>query len=325
MLKLLYPKFWQTTGVLCYLLRPFSQIYLLLSWIRKLISPLSFFEAKVICVGNVTVGGTGKTQVVIWLAKFLQKNNISFVILTKGYGSNLKNATLVSKNHQARDVGDESILLSKYGQVVAAKKPIEAIEIINKLKPKIIISDDGLQNPSFYKDFIIVTVDGTRFFGNGCIIPAGPLREHVSSALSNCHAIIVVNSSNRRNLELDNFTAKTFAATIAQENQDIISDKNYYAFTGIGNPERFFDILTSCGINIDKVKIFPDHHNYLCSEIEQLVDEARDLNLVLITTRKDYVKIPAAFLNYDIKCFDVELIIENENQLIALLNEKIHH
>ncbi|RYE06081.1 MAG: tetraacyldisaccharide 4'-kinase [Rickettsiaceae bacterium] len=324
MFKLLYPKFWQTKGLLCYLLRPFSQVYLLLSLIRKLFLPLSFFNAKVICVGNITVGGTGKTQIVIWLAKFLQKNKISFVILTKGYGSRLTSAVLVSAHHQAIDVGDESILLSKYGQVIAALKPIEAIEIINKLQPKVIIADDGLQNPSFHKDFTIVAVDGTRFFGNNCIIPAGPLREPISGALNTCNAIVVVNSANEANSALDSYSQKTFKAKIVQENKTIdFHNQYYYAFTGIGNPERFFNTLTNYGMNIAKIKVFPDHHNYSYLEIKSMIDIAASLQLVLITTRKDYVKIPIAFINCDIKCFDTELVIENEEQLIILINEKI--
>ncbi|MGI4775931.1 MAG: tetraacyldisaccharide 4'-kinase [Janthinobacterium lividum] len=323
MFRLLYPKFWQKRGLISYILWPFSQIYILLSLIRKLISPLSHFNAKVICVGNLTVGGTGKTQIVIWLAKFFQENNISFVILTKGYSSRLEGAVLVSKYHKAIDVGDESIMLSKYGQVVASRRPAEAVEIINKLGPRVVISDDGMQNPSFHKDFVILAIDGDRAFGNGYIIPAGPLREPAFNALNRCDAVVIINFSYETNTILKNCDKKIFKAKIVAENKDASAYVAYYAFSGIGDPERFFNTLKVSGMSVSKTKIFPDHYNYLPSEMEKLITEAKDLNLVLITTRKDYVRISTIFKNCDIRCFDIRLIIEDENQLMTLLDEKI--
>lgn len=320
MFKLIYPKFWESRGLLTYAFWPLSQIYLLLSILRKLIVSPVILPARVICVGNMSVGGTGKTQIVIWLAKLFSKKEINFLVITKGYGSNLNGAKLVSNEHSALDVGDESIILSEFGTVIAAKKIAYALDLINQLAPDVIIVDDGMQNPSFHKDFTILSIDGARGIGNGFLIPAGPLRQYPKEAIKNANAIITVNAKESR---LNETSGVNFNARIVPTNNRLDKTKNYFAFSGIGNPERFFSTLTNFGLKLSRYKIFPDHHNYSEKDLVNLKLEADALDAILITTKKDYVKISDKFIKTSIECFDVELSIDKDKELENLIYEAI--
>ncbi|WP_218459849.1 tetraacyldisaccharide 4'-kinase [Rickettsia sp. TH2014] len=318
MIKLLYPEFWQKRNIIAYLLLPVSLIYQFLGYLRASLARPIMFPAKVICVGNCSVGGTGKTQIVIYLAKLLNARNVSFVIVTKGYGSKLKNPAIVNASHNVLDAGDESIILAKYGTVIATKNIKEILPLINELKPDIIIVDDFLQNPHFHKDFTIVLVDSQRLFGNGFLIPAGPLRQYPNKALDAADLICLVSNTNDKipNI-LTPYIDKLINAQIVPST-NIDKTKNYFAFSGIGNPERFFSTLENYELNIVGHKIFPDHYNYLQADLENLYSVAKEHDATLITTRKDYVKF-SEFSYNDITCLDVELSINNPD----LLNEKI--
>ncbi|AFC70839.1 tetraacyldisaccharide 4'-kinase [Rickettsia australis] len=317
MIKLLYPKFWQKRNIIAYLLLPISLIYKFLGYLRASLARAIMLPAKVICVGNCSVGGTGKTQIVMYLAKLLRAKNVSFVIVTKAYGSNLKSATTIHQGHTALEVGDEGVILAKHETVIATKNIKEILPLINELKPDIIIMDDFLQNPYFYKDFTIVSVDSQRLFGNGFLIPAGPLRQYPNKALDAADLIFLVSSTNDKipNI-LTPYANKLINAQIVPSN-NIDQTKNYFAFSGIGNPERFFSTLKNYGLNITGYKIFPDHYNYLQADLENLYSLAKKHNATLITTRKDHIKFND--LNNNIVCLDVELSINNHD----LLNEKI--
>lgn len=318
MIKLLYPKFWQRRNIIAYLLLPISLIYQFLGYLRAGLARPIMLPAKVICVGNCSVGGTGKTQIVIYLAKLLKAKKVSFVIVTKAYGSKLKNATIIRQKHTALEVGDEGVILAKHGTVIATKNIKEILPLINELKPDVIIVDDFLQNPHFHKDFTIVSVDGQRLFGNGFLIPAGPLRQYPNKALDVADLIFLV-SSHRDKIPniLTPYVNKLINAQIVPSS-NIDKTKNYFAFSGIGNPGRFFSTLENYGLNITGYKIFPDHYNYLQADLENLYSLAKEHNATLITTRKDYVKL-SKFSYNDITCLDVELSINN----LDLLNEKI--
>jgi tetraacyldisaccharide 4'-kinase len=323
MIKLIYPKFWQSKNIIAYLLLPFSQIYLLISYLRKLLATPIIFPAKVICVGNINVGGTGKTQLVIHLARLLREQNIKFLIITKAYGSKLTKATIVERYHSALDVGDESLILAKYGYVIAAKKIQQALNLVHKLKPAIIIVDDSLQNPNFYKDLILLAIDAHRGFGNGFLIPAGPLRESPVGALKRADLIFFVQAVKFRFPDyLEPYSDKLLQAQIVIANP-IDKTKNYFAFSGIGNPERFLITLENHGLNIIGNRVFPDHYNYLQKDLKDLLNKAEKNNAVLITTRKDYVKLYnllGPLNDSQIVCTDIDLVI---NDKLNLIHEKI--
>ncbi|MDD9335413.1 MAG: tetraacyldisaccharide 4'-kinase [Rickettsiaceae bacterium] len=319
MIRLIYPKFWYTKNIIAYLLLPLSWLYLFASYLRKIIARPIIFPCKVICVGNISIGGTGKTQIVIFLAKMLKAINIDFIIITKGYGSKLKTALLVEPHHTALDVGDEAVMLLKYGKVIASKKIQYILPFIQRIKPKVIIVDDAMQNPNFYKDIVILSVDADRLFGNELLIPAGPLREYPKQAIEKTDIVILVGSSNVApfflHKELPFFQAQ-IVPTI-----DIDKTKRYFAFSGIGNPERFFSTLENYGLQLVGNKIFPDHHQYREEDLDYLKEQSEKSNSLLITTRKDYVKICDTDLS--VICCDVHLLLNNQKLLADLIYEKI--
>lgn len=322
MIKLIYPKFWQTRNIIAYLLLPLSWVYFVASYIRKIIACPIRFPCKVICVGNITIGGTGKTQIVAFLAKVLKAKNINFIIITKAYGSKLKEAMLVDSDHTALEVGDESVMLLEYGPVIAAKKIQHIKPFIEKLKPTVIIVDDSMQNPNFYKDLIILSVDADRLFGNQFLIPAGPLRQYPKQAIQRAKIIISIGSNNTYTSHslLENIEDKLFQAQIVPS-IEIDKTKNYFAFSGIGNPQRFFSTLENYGLKLKGYKVFPDHHIYSNEDLQFLENQTKQYNACLITTRKDYVKIDNSKL--PVICCDVNLSINNNQQLINLIYEKI--
>ncbi|MDG1436346.1 MAG: tetraacyldisaccharide 4'-kinase [Rickettsiaceae bacterium] len=323
MIKLVYPKFWSKKGWLSCLCTPFSYIYRILGMIRKLfVRPLGI-NSFVICVGNVSVGGTGKTQLVLWLSRQLNKKKAKYLIVTKAYGSSLKGAKIVEKGDLASRVGDESILLSEVGPVLASKTVKDALPIINQIKPDIVIFDDGFQNPSFIKDFSILVFDAVRAIGNGKIFPAGPLREYVKSALSRSDIVVSIGDEATEDSvlqrALDEGGKEVYEAKI-KLTQDINLKQKYFAFTAIGNPDRFYNLLRQNGVQVQDVRSFPDHHNYSNAEIDDLKNCSKQLGYSLITTRKDYVKI---LDKETIMCADVALEFEDETKLFEKIYEKI--
>lgn len=316
MFKLIYPKFWYERGIVSYLLWPFSKIYQFFSFLRCIVQNPIKFPAKVVCIGNITVGGTGKTQLAIWIAKKLSANNIKFVIITKGYGSKINKPTLVNENHTPEEVGDEALILSEYGKVISAPRIDKALELAKSLKPEIIIVDDGMQNPRFHKDTIIVTIDATRGFGNRFLLPAGPLRQSINNGLRLADCAVVV--GNEAQLERDipvNCDIPILKAKILPLN-NISKTKKYLAFCGIGNPERFFSSLEQNGIKVIKKRIFPDHYKYSSKDLALLKEQAKNQHALLITTEKDYVKVKHLL---SAVCFKVELSISNDKLLTSLI------
>ena len=323
MIKLTYPSFWSKKNIVSWLLIAFSWIYQLLGSLRKLLVKPVKLPCFVICIGNISVGGTGKTQLVAWLAKNLRKKNCNFLIVTKGYNSNLRGAKLVEPLDLPSDVGDESKMLSEYGQVLAAKSIKYALPIINDLKPDVVIFDDGMQNPGFFKDLTIVVIDTIRNIGNGRIFPAGPLRESAQSAINRSDIVIMIGNELCPNFSLiQTITSsnKPFFKSKIQLVGNIDTNKNYYAFTAIGDPDRFFRLLNENGINVLATKAFPDHHHYSREEITALVKEADKQTLFLLTTKKDYVKISD---HTKMLCAEVTLTFDKEEELFQLIYEKI--
>jgi tetraacyldisaccharide 4'-kinase len=322
-IKLTYPAFWSKKNTLSSLFIAFSWVYQLLGMLRKILAKPIKLQCFVICIGNISVGGTGKTQVVAWLAKKLREKNCNFLIVTKGYSSNLRGAKLVEPSDLASTVGDESKLLSEYGKVLAAVSMKHALPIIKNLKPDVIIFDDGMQNPGFLKDLTIVVIDAIRNIGNGRIFPAGPLREKAKSAIDRSDIITMVGNEVCQNFSLIQTiisSSKPFFKSKIQLVSNIDTSKRYYAFSAIGDPERFFRLLRANGINTIVTKIFPDHHNYSAEELNTLVKEADEKNCLLLTTKKDYVKIVD---HTKILCAQVALNFDKEEELFQLIYEKI--
>lgn len=308
-MKLIAPYFWQKRNFISILLLPFSFIYYLLHLLRRK-KPIYLPKAKIITVGNITVGGAGKTPVVIFLAKLFSNKKVA--ILTRGYGGIKTGPVLVSDEDNAISVGDEALIHYKTAPTCVAKNRLEGIKFLESLGFEIIITDDGLQDNRFKKDLTIAVVDALKGFGNEFIFPAGPLREPIQTGLNKADCIILIGK--------ENIILKTSIPIIKGKfvPRNTITNKKLIAFAGIGNPEKFFSMLKNKKNEVLRTHSFGDHHNYSNKEIELLLKEARNCKAQLITTEKDYVKIDEKH-HHKIINYLIDLELENKEILDKFL------
>lgn len=325
MINLKYPNFWSKKAWLSSIMIFFSYIYIFLGFVRTQTTKKIVLPQKIICVGNITLGGSGKTQIVAWLAQKLIQKNISFVIVTKAYKSRLAKVKLVEKTDTAKEVGDESVMLRKYGSVIAAKKINYALPLIQQMNPEIVILDDGMQNPVLQKNLQILTIDSLNGIGNNRIFPAGPLRESLKSGLAKSDLIFMIGNNKCKDSSLIgniSLSQKPYFAAAIKLKENLDKDIEYIAFAGIGNPEKFYSLLLENNLKIKQYVSFGDHHNYSEEEVKKLIDLAKLNNASLITTEKDYVKLANKYKELVI-CARVGLEFENEQKCIDLVYEKL--
>ncbi|AZL15500.1 tetraacyldisaccharide 4'-kinase [Rickettsiales endosymbiont of Stachyamoeba lipophora] len=312
LLSLKQPKFWQQFGLINLLLTPISLLYLLGFYLRKIIIKPINHTIPIIVVGNLVVGGSGKTPITIWLYKLCKQLGFKPCILAKGYQGSIAEALLVT-SQSSNEVGDEALILSKIGPTVISRDRKAGIQYIETLKQfDLIIMDDGLQNPYINPNFKIVVVDGNYKFGNCLPLPAGPLREPLC-ALQDIDAIISYDQPLKVNYNTPQFIARIKTEFIPAQEQ-------YIAFAGIGRPEKFFLFLQSLGCNLKQTISFPDHFNYNQESEQYLVDLSKNLHCKLITTRKDYVKLTNN-LQKIINVVDIEAQIDKAEILANLIKE----
>ncbi len=283
------PTFWNKKNLFVYCLLPFSWIYHCVTTLRfKLKKPYKS-HLPVICIGNLTAGGTGKTPVSIAIADILKQKGKNPFFISRGYGGKVKNIIVYNYNNCAKDVGDEPLLLSKIAPVSINSDRAEAAKLALKGGANSLIMDDGFQNPGLYKDISFLVFNGKLGIGNGAVIPAGPLRETFTSGIKRASALIIIGND-----ETD-IAKKTdlpvFFADITEE-QPNIKNKNIFAFAGIGYPEKFYNSLKKVGLNVVNTQDFPDHHFYTEKELNKIIETAQKQNLEIFTTSKDFVKIP---------------------------------
>ncbi len=327
MIKLKAPTFWFHKNLISIMLLPFSGLYILAGLIRQLIAKPIKLPCFVICIGNMTVGGAGKTQFVKWLVQNLNIPKAKILIITKAYGTKLDKPRLVGTQDLAINVGDESKLLSEYALVLASKSVKQALPLIYDIRPTIIVFDDGMQNPGFIKDLTILIIDSTNPVGNNLIFPAGPLRQSPISAITAADLVIFIGNNlptNSNIISIITTQNKSYFHAKVKLQEGLDKSKHYYAFAGIAYPEKFFDILIQEKISVVKTYSFPDHHNYTQEELEFLQKDAKQLRCQLITTKKDWVKIQHC---QSITYVDVSLILNDAETLLIKIYEKIkvHH
>jgi tetraacyldisaccharide 4'-kinase len=235
----------------------------------------------VICVGNLTAGGSGKTPVAIAVAKHLLARDEKVFFLTRGYGGAEAGPLLVTDQSAAK-VGDEALLLAKTAPTIVARDRAAGARLAVAQGATIIVMDDGHQNFSLAKKLSLVVVDG---FDNGLMIPAGPLREPVAQGLSRADAVIAMNDDPLA------FGGPVLRARLAADGADL-KGKRVFAFAGIGRPEKFITSLQEAGAIVTGREFFPDHHPYSPVEITRLRQLAGDA--VLVSTEKDFVRLEAA-------------------------------
>lgn len=270
------------------LLTPLSYIYgAVTQWRIKNAKPYKA-KAKVICIGNITAGGVGKTPVALLMAEKYLAQGKKVVFITRGYKSKLKNILVDLHQHTPEQTGDEARLLAEVAPTLIYPNRVQGAKEAEKMGAEIIIMDDGFQNPSLYKDESWLVFDGTVGIGNGKIIPAGPLRETLSQGQKRAQHILIMGEDKTGLAKLSHLPVhlgKLVAEPFSLEN------KKVYAFAGIGHPEKFYQSLKSLGYDVVLTKDFADHHYYAAQEIEEIYQEAQAQGLALVTTAKDFVKL----------------------------------
>ncbi|HEY1876022.1 MAG TPA: tetraacyldisaccharide 4'-kinase, partial [Rhizomicrobium sp.] len=242
----------------------------------------------VICVGNLTAGGSGKTPIAIAIAGMLRDRGHKPWFLTRGYGGTTRGPAVASRGHSAAVMGDEALLLARTAPTIVARDRAAGARLAREKGASLLIMDDGHQNFALRKSLSLVVVDAETGFGNGRQIPAGPLRESVAQGLARADAVVLVGDGGP---DLGHFRGPVLRARLKADGA-ALAGKNVFAFAGIGRPEKFVASLEDSGANITGSCFFDDHHPYAEDEILQLKMVAGDSTLV--TTEKDFVRLTTA-------------------------------
>jgi len=321
------PEFWNikegrdSAPMIRLLLTPISWVY---GWAaaRRIKTTDSYDPGlPVICVGNATLGGTGKTPVAIYLLKSFRRLGINAVGLTRGYGGQEKGPMPVHERHTAADVGDEPLLLARHGPVWVAEGRDDGARAARSHGASVIIMDDGHQNPQLEKTLSLLVVDAETGFGNGAVFPAGPLRENLGAALVRADAIILMKPT--PDYEIDEVLTEQLSSKVvipAYLAPAAAPPKGkLYAFAGIGRPNKFFDALRRHGADIVEEVPYADHYKYKDADIENLFLLASEYDASLITTEKDYVRLPQGYRR-GVHSWPVSVVFEDELTMRRLLH-----
>jgi tetraacyldisaccharide 4'-kinase len=251
----------------------------------------------VICLGNLTVGGAGKTPAALAVAHLLLAARERPFFLSRGYGGRLAGPVRVDTSfHHAADVGDEPLLLARLAPTIVARDRVAGAKVARRGGASVIVMDDGFQNPSLAKTISIVLVDAARGIGNGRVIPAGPMRAPLEIQLAHAHAIVAVGAPTGAATVTDAARRSGIAIFHARLEPDrnslaALGGRKVLAFAGIGNPDKFFATLTEAGVAIGEQTSFPDHHRYTPAQADALIARAGAAGLVLMTTEKDHARL----------------------------------
>jgi tetraacyldisaccharide 4'-kinase len=289
------PAFWMKRTRLSVALWPLSMVYAAIYHLRRAFTVQIKLPVPVVCIGNITAGGSGKTPVALHVGTLLKERGVSAFFVSRGYGGHFGGPLLVKPDtHRSYEVGDEPLLLAQVLPTVVGKNRVEAARFAISKGAKLLIFDDGFQNKKFYKDFSFLVIDGMIGLGNGFLLPAGPLRETFSSAIKRAHAIVMINPQpHSPGLPADRavLTARTQVVGIAER----LRGQKIVAFCGIAFPEKFKITLLNLGANIIEFFPFGDHAHYRHEMLLPLAEKASREKAYLVTTRKDFVRLPRGF------------------------------
>ena len=282
------------------------------------------FDIPVICIGNITVGGTGKTPLAEMIVDYMSQTH-RVALLSRGYGRRTKGYREVAATDHYRDVGDEPLQLKRKFPdvcVVVCERRADGIRRIRTEHPEVdlIVMDDGFQNPGLYKDLSFLVFDGGFGIGNGLSVPAGPLRENFAAGLKRAHAAIIL-GEDKHNLSAKIAGIPIFRGSVVPVRPEV-SNTDAVAFAGIGRPEKFYASMRELGFNLVETVDFPDHHRYTAAELNRLIDKARSKDALLFTTAKDFVKIPTQMQKY-FRVLEIEIRWEDEAALSKFILDNI--
>jgi len=320
---------WRKPGLAASLLTPAAACYGVIT-ARRMARPSTRASVPVLCVGNFTHGGAGKTPTAIWLAKMLQYAGEKPFCLSRGYGGSLAGPQRVDAHVDgAAQIGDEALLLARVAPTIVAHDRVAGAEAARVAGASVVVMDDGLQNASLAKDFTLAVVDARRGLGNARVFPAGPLRAPLAAQLARTDALLVIGNGEagreigaKSGLPVFHGKLVPDAAAIAE-----LKARQVLAFAGIGDPDKFFATATEVGIVVTQRQAFPDHHRFSAEEAASLIMRAEHDGLALLTTEKDRARMAGepllAALAAKAHVLPVTLVVNEADELRRLVSAKL--
>jgi len=323
------PFWWEKPDWRAYALYPVSSIYGFVARRRMINARREKLDIPVLCVGNFTVGGTGKTPVSIALAKQAKKMHLTPGFLSRGYGGTIHEPHVVDRKHDsARQVGDEPLLLSDHALTATTPNRAAGAKLLMERGCDFLIMDDGFQSAQIHMDYALVVVDGRYGIGNGHVLPGGPLRAPLIDQVRFATGIVrmgedkageaVVRQAARAGRPI-------FEAWLRPRSADRFAGRRFLAFAGIGHPDKFFDTVTGAGGEVVMTRAFPDHHFYSNDELRELVNTAKTAELEIITTAKDFARLrnsiaPAELVD-KLNVLEIDAVFENSIATKRIIEE----
>jgi tetraacyldisaccharide 4'-kinase len=323
---------WRKPGIGSALLSPFAAAYGAIA-VRRFTQPGYRAEVPVVCVGNFTVGGAGKTPMALAVGRLLLAKGEHVAFLSRGYGGSLAGPERVdATTHRASEVGDEPLLLARLAPTYVSRDRVAGARMAWAGGAGVIVMDDGFQNPSLVKDFSVLVVDARRALGNGRVVPAGPLRAPFEAQLARTNALVIVGGAENANAVAEAAAARNIPIFFARLVPDAkvvagFGRNPVLAFAGIGDPEKFYATLEECGVNVARTRSFPDHHRFTEADVRVLCEEAERERLRLVTTEKDHVRMyrerAAVSLVARAQALPVRLALDSELAFDLLLHRTL--
>lgn len=319
------PWFWRSDTIVAKAisaaLSPAGYLYDLGQQMRWRMTRPAHAGIPVICIGNATLGGVGKTPFAIMLCNMLSREGLHCTFLTRGYGGDEPGPLRVDADkHTHEQVGDEALLLARHGPVWVSRDRVAGAKAAAKDGADIIIMDDGFQNPTIEKTFSVLLLDPENSHGNGHVFPAGPLREPVERAQARADVTVAIASDETSVQDAINNRKSAFAAWLAPAEK--IPPQKVVAFSGIGRPEKFFSLLRREGFDLADAIAFPDHHPFTSANLAALKKSAQAADTQLITTEKDHVRLPAD-MRERVLAYPVRMMLNQPDLFKALVKSAI--
>jgi tetraacyldisaccharide 4'-kinase len=325
------PFWWEKADWRAYWLYPLSRIYGFFAGRRMVNAKRQRVDVPVLCVGNFTVGGTGKTPLAIALARQAASMQLHPGFLSRGHGGSITEPHLVDREHDsARQVGDEPLLLAAHAPTAVTPHRAAGAALLIEKGCDFLIMDDGFQSAQLHMDYALIVVDGRYGVGNGHVLPAGPLRADLAQQVRFATGIVrmgedkgseaVVRQAARAGLPI-------FEAAIRPSKPKTYKDRRFLAFAGIGHPEKFFGTVTDVGGEVVMSRTFPDHHFYSNEELRELSSTARAAGLELITTAKDAIRLhngiaPQEFVE-SLVVLEINCVFETKQTAERIVSETV--
>jgi tetraacyldisaccharide 4'-kinase len=329
------PPFWWTkAGWQAIALSPFSFVYGKVAGRRMARAQRASVPVPVICIGNFTVGGAGKTPTAIAMARAAIAKGLKPGFLSRGYGGSLDVTTMVDvAHHRATDVGDEPLLLVREAMTAISRRRVEGARLLVENGADLIIMDDGFQSARLTLDYALVVVDAMRGIGNGHLVPAGPVRAPIPGQMRQLSAILKVGTGHAAD-HMVRLAARAgkgvFVAAITPNIPENFKGRRVLAYAGIADPEKFYRTVRGLGAEIVKQVSFADHHHFEADEITDLLETATREKLLLVTTSKDAVRLAgyhgrAGELLAESLVIEVEMLFDDPHAASSMIDAAIEH